>query len=316
MHYESDMTPRISVCIPTCGRPEHLEDALQSALSQTPEPFEVVVGDDSEDRATAKRIRRYEDEGAPVRYLRNEPSLGQAKNVDRLFREVEGDYIVLLHDDDRLLRGALSSLLEAIVDRPSVVAVFGKQQVVDSEGNVKTDTTRGVNEGYYRTSEFEGVQDNGLRSAITQQFPNDGYMVRAEAAKQVGYARPDVGDACDFAFGVELVRQTGKQFYYVDEFTSQYRQSEQSIVRGDEIDDTAFRALRYVLQNVSLDIREDPYVRKWLRERAPVAVMQAAQNGYPGQGLKWYFGPYHRARIPTPGGARRLLFLFYSYFVA
>jgi glycosyltransferase involved in cell wall biosynthesis len=308
------MKEYVSVCIPTCDRPQYFEAALQSVLEQSLKPYEVLIGDDSVDNETKAVVMEYEDEGR-IRYLDNDPPLGQAKNVDRLFQAAEGDYIVLLHDDDLLVEGALDTLSSCFDENTGIVAAFGKQQVVDAGGNVKTETTRSVNEGYFRTSEFEGVQDAGLRSAITQQFPNDGYMVRAKAAKQVGYARSNVGDACDFAFGVELARQMGKTFYYVDEFTSQYRQSEQSIVRGEEVDDTAFRALRYVLRNVSREVREDPHVQRWLRERAPVAVMQAAQNGYPKQGLKWYFSPYHQHRILTMGGIHRLLRLIGSFFM-
>lgn len=306
------METRISVCIPTCDRPGYLEEALQSVLSQTPEPFEVLIGDDSDDRATARQVRQYERGRAPVRYLQNEPPLGQAKNVDQLFREAKGDVIVLLHDDDRLLQGALDALITCFEEHTDLVAAFGKQQIIDADGTLKRDVTRGVNRGYYRTTEYEGKQSSSLRSAIVQQFPNDGYMVRAHAAKEVGYDRPGAGDACDFAFGVQLARQTKGSFYYTDTFVSQYRHSEESVVRGEESADTAYRAFKIVTECLPDRVQADPYVQKWLRERSPVAVMMAAQNGFSRDGLRWFFGPYHRHRILSLGGGRRLLALLGS----
>jgi glycosyltransferase involved in cell wall biosynthesis len=252
------------------------------------------------------------EDGAPIRYLQNTPSLGQAKNVDRLFQEAEGDFILLLHDDDRLLEGALEALLSCFESRPEVAAAFGKQQVTSAEGEVKWETTEGVNESYYRTSEYEGRQSSSLRSAIVQQFPNNGYMVRAELAKEVGYDRAEAGDACDFAFGVELAQVTEGDFYYTDTFTTQYRHSEESIVRGDSVADTAYRAFKIVLEELPREVREDPWIQDWLRRRAPVAVMMAAQNGYVKDGFRWFFGPYHRHRVLSLGGVRRLSALLAS----
>lgn len=300
------MKARISVCIPTYNRPGLLQEALQSVLHQNHGSIEIVVGDDSTNRETAQLVRQYDDEGAPIQYRRNDPPLGQAKNVDRCFREADGDFLVLLHDDDRVLPDALESLLACFEDHPDVVAAFGKQQTIGPDGTVKGDATRGLNEAFYRTPEREGRQPSSLRSAIVQQFPNDGYMVRAEVAKDVGYEHPDAGDACDFAFGVELARRTEGDFYYTDTFVSQYRKSDESVVRGGRGADTAYRAFKMVTETLSHRVEDDPYVQRWLRERSPIAIMAAADNGFVRDGFRWFFGPYHRHRITSLGGLRRL----------
>lgn len=306
------MGERISVCIPTCNRPEHFEDALRSVLRQSTSLFEIIVGDDSTDNATARVVNWHVEDGAPIRYRKNNPSLGQAKNVDQLFQEAKGDFIVLLHDDDLLLDGALDALLQCFDEHQDVVAAFGKQRVVDAEENAKPETTRKVNEGYYRTSEYAGRQSSALRSAVVQQFPNDGYMVRADAAKKVGYDQEAV-DGCDFAFGVELARAIDGTFYFTNTFTAQYRHSEQSIGRGEGSPESAYRAVKMVLADLPEGVLRDPYVRKWLRSRLPVAIMQAAEHGYADDGLRWYFSPLHRHRILTPGGLWRFARLIHSY---
>ena len=43
-------------------------------------------------------------------YLRNESSLGQAGNVNQLFARARGERLVLMHDDDFLLPGALTAM--------------------------------------------------------------------------------------------------------------------------------------------------------------------------------------------------------------
>lgn len=306
------MKARISVCIPTYNRPGLLQEALQSVLHQNHGSIEVVVGDDSTNRETAQLVRQYDAEGVPIRYLNNDPPLGQAKNVDRCFQKAEGHVLVLLHDDDRLLPDALETLLACFEDHPGVVAAFGKQQTIGPDGAVRQEATQGLNQGYYRTAEYEGRQPSSLRAAIIQQFPNDGYMVRAEAAKKVGYDLPGAGDACDFAFGVELAQKTNGDFYYTDTYVSQYRKSKESVVRGEGYADTAYRSFKLVTEELGSNVKDDPYVKRWLRERSAVAIMMAAQNGYPRDGFRWFFGPHHRHRIASPGGIRRLVHLIYS----
>jgi cytochrome c oxidase assembly factor CtaG len=71
--------------------------------------------------------------------------------------------------------------------------------------------------------------------------------------------------------------------------------------------------VKMVLADLPEGVLRDPYVRKWLRSRLPVAIMQAAEHGYADDGLRWYFSPLHRHRILTPGGLWRFARLIHSY---
>jgi hypothetical protein len=238
--------------------------------------------------------------------------MGQARNVDSLFERAEGELILLLHDDDRLIPDALATLQSCFDAHPDIVAAFGKQQIIDTEGKIKWATTHGVNEGYDRIPEHEGRQSSSLQSAIIQQFPNDGYMIRADSAQEIGYYHSGASDACDMAFGIALARNTDGDFFYTDTYTSQYRQSKQSVARGDDAGDAAYHSFRIVLEEVAKDIQEEPRVEDWLRRKAPVAIMNAAEQGFAQEGLQWFFGKHHRHRIPTLGGVRRFVHLVSS----
>ena len=296
----------ISVCIPTYNRPDHFEEALQSVSNQDPAPYEILVGDDSTDRRTERLVQGYVEEGVSICHLWNEPSLGLAKNVDKLFEKADGDYIILLHDDDRLVEGALSKMWECFKGHTGIVASFGKQHVISADGQINWEMTNGLNENYHRTSAEAGRISSTLLSATIQQFPNDGFMVKSSVAKEVGYDLPDAGETGDYAFGVELARTTEGNFYFTDEYTAQYRLSEESLSGGS---DSSYRAFKIATEKVPDEVRTHPLVQEWLRNRSPVAVMRAAQHGFVRDGFSWYFGPHHRHRIPTLGGIRRLLVL-------
>lgn len=305
-----------SVCIPTCNRPSYFEEALCSVVGQEQSPKEIIVGDDSDDAATEAVIEDYRAQHVPIRYKRHVPPLGQSKNVHSLLQRATGEYVMVLHDDDRLVEGALERLIACFQDNAKIDAAFGKQQVIDAEGGVRKDRTRVLNQAFDRTPEHEGRQGSSLRSGITQQFPNDGYLVRTELAQRVGYDHPGTGDACDFAFGVELAKAASGAFYYVDRFTSQYRLSEQSIGRGHGTPDAAYRSFKYVQESLPPDLRERPKIQEWMENRAPISILQAAFEGDASTGLKWFFSRYHRDRILTAGGLRRLYHLLYSLFAS
>ena len=37
--------------------------------------------------------------------------------------------------------------------------------------------SQNLNDGYYRTEQYAGLQPSALWSALVAQFPNDGYMI-------------------------------------------------------------------------------------------------------------------------------------------
>src|SRR4051812_46032781 len=114
---------KIAVCIPTYNRPDLLSEALQSCLNQTILPREILIGDDSFDNKTGKLINQIALSSAvKIRYFHNDPSLGQAINVNSLFKNVKEELTMLLHDDDTLLPDALENLLKCFTEHGDIDA--------------------------------------------------------------------------------------------------------------------------------------------------------------------------------------------------
>jgi glycosyltransferase involved in cell wall biosynthesis len=196
------MNTLISICIPTFRRPELLLEAVNSCLQQTYPNIQIIICDDSPDDNSENIIKGL---GSPrkIKYFRNSPSLGQARNVNKLFEYAEGEYLVLLHDDDLLLPNAVKSMLQCLQENPDIDACFGKQQIIDLRSRVLVAETEILNKDYYRIEDYAGVQTSPMKSALLGQFPNNGYLVKTEIAKSVGYRDlPEVGDACDYDFSL------------------------------------------------------------------------------------------------------------------
>lgn len=226
--------PTVSVCLPARHRPDMIQETISSCWAQTVLPDEIVIGDDSEDDRTEIQIARLRASSpVPLVYQRNTTPLGPSLNVQRIFERATSDWLLLIHDDDWLLPEAISALTDPISRGESVDAVFGMQFQASSDGVIDEAGAEALNRTFHRTSEHIGLQPDPLRSAVLQQFPNIGFLVRRSLALEVGYHHDPIRDGCDYAFGLRLAA-AGARFWLVGSFTSVYRLSASSITRGPQ----------------------------------------------------------------------------------
>ncbi|NMG47474.1 glycosyltransferase [Azoarcus communis] len=95
------MSHRISIAMATWNGEQHLPAQLESFLTQTVLPDELVVRDDGSSDRTLQILQRFADR-APfeVRILESGPRLGYATNFERALTAVTGDLIFLSDQDD------------------------------------------------------------------------------------------------------------------------------------------------------------------------------------------------------------------------
>jgi hypothetical protein len=90
--------PLFSIVIPTRNRAHLLSDALQSALAQTFDDYEIVICDNHSADATPAVAHAYEDRR--VRYIRTDRTLSMPDNWEFALSKAGGEYITYLSDDD------------------------------------------------------------------------------------------------------------------------------------------------------------------------------------------------------------------------
>jgi glycosyltransferase involved in cell wall biosynthesis len=288
------MNNLVSVCIPAYNQPLLLKEAILSCLAQTYRPLEILVGDDSDNDASAEVINRLNpDDQIMVRYERNPARLGQADNVNRLFQRAAGDRIVLLHHDDLLLPEAIEDLAKCWIAHPDLTAAFGKQYFISETGELRLFESEHANEVFRRTAAEAGLQRPAVTSALMQQFPNDAFMVRAETAKRVRLrSRSEVGDATDLDFGIRLALENAR-FYFLDKYTSKYRETAGSLMRAGRVVEYMFP----VVEQVEIQAEDEPARQAALRRMAPFYVKHLAQSRQKGAALRLLFSEMFDARI-------------------
>ena len=127
-----DTDTLLSIIIPTYNRPELLLRAVNSALAQTIENFEVIVVDD----CSSTPIDLPEDPRLRIIRLSKNQGGSAARNIGT--KAAKGHWINFLDDDDELLphmaEVSLKALQQTSLSKP--VGAISGIEVVDSKGKV------------------------------------------------------------------------------------------------------------------------------------------------------------------------------------
>lgn len=113
---------KVSVCIPTYNRADHLSNCLRSIIANRlngPADFQVCISDNASDDHTQSVVRSAQQH-IEIKYQKNETNLGVARNVLKAVQMAEGEFVWLIGDDDLLLPDALQRLSGLIDAHPSV----------------------------------------------------------------------------------------------------------------------------------------------------------------------------------------------------
>ena len=112
--------PRVSFIIPCYNAERFLGEAIQSALDQVHQDFEIVVVDDGSTDHTGQVVERFDDQH--IRYIYQENrGPGGARNTG--MAAAKGDYLAFLDADDIALPHRLAAQLRVLEDDPSLSVV-------------------------------------------------------------------------------------------------------------------------------------------------------------------------------------------------
>ncbi|MDD2553711.1 MAG: glycosyltransferase [Desulfotomaculaceae bacterium] len=102
------MGHKVTIAIPTYNRSTLLRQAVESALGQTYQDIEVLVADNSSTDNTGDVLKQFTDHR--VRYFRHSENRGFINNFNFCLEKAEGEYFLLLSDDDILEQDTIRSL--------------------------------------------------------------------------------------------------------------------------------------------------------------------------------------------------------------
>lgn len=121
------MKPLVSVIVPSLNHVEYIQAALESVLSQTPQP-EVIVRDGGSTDGTQDVLKGYGDR---IRWV-SEKDEGQSDAINKGFSEASGRWLTWLNSDDRLRPGTVEHLQRTVTGDPNCRVVYGDYAVIDA----------------------------------------------------------------------------------------------------------------------------------------------------------------------------------------
>ena len=107
-------TPTVTVLVPTYNREDFLAECLDSILSQTLAPSQIIVINDGSTDHTLEVLEPYRDR---IEYIET-PQLGKPAAINAGLERVTGEYLWIFDDDDVALPEALARFVEPLENHP------------------------------------------------------------------------------------------------------------------------------------------------------------------------------------------------------
>jgi glycosyltransferase involved in cell wall biosynthesis len=128
----------VSVILTSYNHQDFISKSIESVLNQTFVNFELIIIDDFSSDKSWQIINSYSD--TRIKKYRNFENQGTVYGINKaIFEIAKGEYIAIHHSDDVWEIDKLNEQMKFIENNPKFGAVFTWLQVIDENGNFKTD---------------------------------------------------------------------------------------------------------------------------------------------------------------------------------
>jgi len=193
--------PQIQLFIATYNRPTLVLKAIQSALNQNFDSYEIIVSDNSTNYETKKLIKDIDE--TRIIYRKREPSLSALDHFNLILSEVSAKYFLIFHDDDQMLPNMLSSLIINFekYSNENIIAVGANALL--SKNNVLSNIRfrKGIKTDIIIESSTELANLYLIKKGIV---PFASYLYKNEVAKSIIFDIKKGGKYCDVAFLLDV----------------------------------------------------------------------------------------------------------------
>lgn len=133
--------PLISVLIPLYNRQDYIDQTLDSLLDDRYPHKEIVVIDDGSTDGSYQKVQDWAaaHPEIPVR-VKTRPNRGVAKTTWELIDWAQGQIVVFMDSDDRLLRDGIQLRYDFLREHPDVWMVFSDCILIDHQGRQIADS--------------------------------------------------------------------------------------------------------------------------------------------------------------------------------
>lgn len=127
---------KFSITIPAY-KAKFLKESIESVLAQTYDDFEIIIVNDASPENLTSIVKSFED--SRIRYYVNEKNCGAVNVVDNwniCLAYAQGDYVICMGDDDKLLPNCLEEYNKLIECHPGLGIYHAWTELIDENSNV------------------------------------------------------------------------------------------------------------------------------------------------------------------------------------
>jgi glycosyltransferase involved in cell wall biosynthesis len=130
--------PLVTIGLPVYNSEKHLEQSLQSLLTQTYADFFLIISDNASTDGTAAICSKLAGADSRIKYFRNETNIGNPRNFNRIAQLTTTKYLKWSTADDFWKPNFLELALEVMEGDSTIALCYPQAAIVDAGGNNPT----------------------------------------------------------------------------------------------------------------------------------------------------------------------------------
>lgn len=126
--------PKVSICIPSYNGEPYIREAIESALFQSYNDFELLIVDDASTDNTVSIVKEYNDKRIVI--VCNEANIGLVNNWNKCLKLSRGEYIQFLFQDDLLTNDCIEKKINAFNIDSRIGLTFSASNIINEKSNL------------------------------------------------------------------------------------------------------------------------------------------------------------------------------------
>jgi len=168
---DREISPKISIVIPTYNQVGYIEKAINSVLTQGVDDFEIIIVNNASTDSTLEVLEKYKN-NSKIRIYNNKLNYGSLTNHLIAYEASYGEYYAVLHSDDYYSEGHLLEFIDKLDEEPTSILAYSPCYWVNESNNV------------IKVANHVGHRNNipfGCRNEVVDLLVNDCYITPSAA---------------------------------------------------------------------------------------------------------------------------------------
>jgi len=233
----------VSVLIVTYNRPILLKILLDSVIHQTYDNIEIIIVDDSTSTESEKLCQSYVNK---IRYFHRQKKGGIPSAYNFGIKQMHGDWLKLLSDDNILTPNCIETLIENVND-PKYCILYSDYEFINDQG---------IEIGIHKEKNFSNYDDFAAEFWKSMPVNGETTLIHKSCLSKVGEFDSNFGSMSDFDWFLRACLIHKCNYVHTPQILLKFRLHTNQATHGDFQDNELLKKMRQKEDKVREKIRE------------------------------------------------------------